>query len=482
VRALSIRARFTLFYSAMMALFLILFSAGVLWLESRWMHEQFDVELGSINQTLSRVLDEELNETADLEKAAYETREVLAVAGWATAVLHLDGQPIVAHWNGFPGPTRASPTVTDVGMATTAWQGRTWRTLVTRHRAPSGDYLIFVGGDLERVTREQRFLTRVLLAATPLIVLLAAATCWWLASSALEPVTTMARQADSITATSPDRRLDLGPAADEVTQMGRSFNRLLDRLGSALEVQRQFMADASHELRTPVSVVRTAAEVTLGHAHRQEGDYRDALAIVHEQSVRLTRMVEGMLALARADADAYPVRPELLYLDDIVADCIAAAVVLAEPRGIVVTSRLSRDLATTADDALLRQLVTNLLLNAIQYTPDGGRVDVALSIRGQHALIEVADTGRGIPRADRERVFDRFVRLDPARSGETGAGLGLPIARWIAQRHGGTVTSEDSPLGSGCLFVVTLPLTAGSPGGRRPGAESGAGGQASTSA
>ncbi len=365
-----------------------------------------------------------------------------------------------AHWNGFTyRPGFAALNTADGSVPTTVTAaGNAWRLLVTRHPAPSGAYLILVAGDLNRVMRGQQFLTRLLLVATPLVVLCAAATCWWVASSALLPVTAMAAEADALTARSPGGQLTIPSASDEVGQLGRSFNQLLDRLGAALATQRQFMADASHELRTPVSVVRTAAEVTLGHQTRDESEYRDALTIVSEQSARLTRMVEDMLALARADADAYPVRPEPLYVDDIVDACLTVATVLAEPRLIRITSTLCADVASEGDDALLRQMLTNLLQNAVQYTPDGGHVHVSLQADRHRATIAVADTGCGIPLEERERIFDRFVRLDPARSSGSGAGLGLPIARWIAERHGGVITVEDNPAGVGCVFVVRLPI------------------------
>ena len=242
---------------------------------------------------------------------------------------------------------------------------------------------------------------------------------------------------------------------DELGQLTRAFNRLLDRLGTALQLQRQFMADASHELRMPVCVIQTATEVTLQQPARTDGEYREALSIINEQSARLGRMVENMLVLARADAGGYHMSKRLLYLDELVSECVRAASVMAGEQHIQLLSSLQPDVAIVGDDALLQQLVTNLLDNALHHTPpDGvGRVSVDIS---STAIIRVADTGSGIPEPDRERIFERFVRLDPARSATSGAGLGLPIARWIAEQHQGTLSLEESDRGS--LFVVRLPL------------------------
>ena len=178
------------------------------------------------------------------------------------------------------------------------------------------------------------------------------------------------------------------------------------------------MADASHELRTPVSVVRAAAEVTLSRDHREEADYRETLTIVGDQARRLSRLVEDMLVLARADAGGYPLRPVDLYLDEVVADCRRAVDVLATERGVTIRSAGSPEIPFRGDEDLLRQLVLNVLQNAVQHTPAGGSVSVDISPDAARIRIRVTDTGPGIPPADQARIFDRFVQLDPARRGQ----------------------------------------------------------------
>ena len=268
----------------------------------------------------------------------------------------------------------------------------------------------------------------------------------------------MATQAEAITVRSADWRLDAPTQADELGQLARAFNRLLSRLEAASRTQREFMADASHELRTPVSVIQTAAEVTLERPVREDGEYREALTIVSEQSTRLSRMVEDMFVLARADAGGYPLIRRLLYVDEIVAECVRAVSVVAATRDIQLThERFSPTFAVSADDGLLRQLVTNLLDNAVQHTPPGGSVTIAVNSDARFRDHHGRRYRPWHSTADRERVFERFVRLDPARSATSGAGLGLPIARWIAEQHGGTLTLEENAAG-GCLFIVRLPI------------------------
>jgi signal transduction histidine kinase len=227
------------------------------------------------------------------------------------------------------------------------------------------------------------------------------------------------------------------------------------RLRSALQTQRQFMADASHELRTPVSVIRSAADVTLSRERREEAEYREALAIVRGEAKRVGTLVEDMLVLARADAGGYPLRPVSLYVDELIEECRRAADVLATERSVRICSAALAEIPYRGDEDLLRRMLLNVLQNAVQHTAAGGAVRIDVSA-GRDITIRVTDEGPGIADADRGRIFDRFVQLDPARRGH-GAGLGLPIARWIAEAHGGTLDLESSgPRGS--TFRISLPM------------------------
>ena len=215
------------------------------------------------------------------------------------------------------------------------------------------------------------------------------------------------------------------------------------------------MADASHELRTPVSVVRATSDIMLSREHREEAEYREAMTSVGAQARRLGRLVEDMLVLARADAGGYPLRPVDLYLDEVVSDCRRASDVLASERGVTIRSIGPADIPFRGDEDLLRRLVSNVLQNAVQHTPPGGAVAVDVTRELETVRIRVTDEGAGIPAADQQRIFDRFVQLDAARRGQ-GTGLGLPIARWIAEAHGGTLVLEHSGPG-GSTFCVSLP-------------------------
>jgi heavy metal sensor kinase len=458
----SIRTRLTVWNSAILVLALTTFGAGVLWLHARWSYAQFDADLVNLGAVTSRVLREELGEHKVLTKAAAEAGESIDVPGRSIAILDATGAAVAAEWDGFNYDVSALPLgpLGQTQLTTLRQGGAAWRVFTRREsmHEPNSEFVILVGGPLASIDRQQSLLTRVLFVSTPLVGLAAAILSWLAASSVIGPVTTMAADAEAITARSPDWRLRASTAHDEVSQLARAFNRLLDRLSDVLRLQRQFMADASHELRTPVSVIQTAAEVTLDRPSREEAEYRDAMSVVCEQSARLGRMVEDMLVLARADAGGYALIRRLLYADEVVEECVRAVSMVAATHDIRIVTKMQNDVSLYADDHLLRRLVMNLLDNAVQYTPPGGQVTVTLKSDAHVVTLAVSDTGPGIPALDRERVFERFVRLDLARTNTTGAGLGLSIARWIAERHDGTLSLEENDSG-GCLFTVCLPTS-----------------------
>jgi signal transduction histidine kinase len=205
-------------------------------------------------------------------------------------------------------------------------------------------------------------------------------------------------------------------------------------------------------------VIRAAADVALSPQRREESDYRETLGIVRDQARRLSRLVENMLVLARADAGGYTLRPVDLYLNEVVAECSRALQALSTERRVRISAGDGLDVPFRGDEDLLRQLVLNVLQNAVRHTPAGGSVSIAIEPGAERIAIRVTDCGPGIAAADHARIFDRFVQLDPARRAE-GTGLGLPIARWIAEAHGGTLVLERSDA-SGSTFCLWLPRAA----------------------
>ena len=440
--ALSLRTRLTLWYSVLLVLTVAVFSAAVLWLHWRLLLEQFDESLASISATAVNVVEEELGELHDLHLAAAETAAVVHPQDYAVQVLDGSGVPLhtVSQSLPLPDDVRAfgSGRVTRTLVAA---NGHPWRVTVRGKAVDGVQYFVVAGAPLDQAAEQWRTLLRATLIGIPLALVLAAAGGLWLGRHGLRPLTAMGAEAQAITATTLDARLTV-PAAAELEQVARSFNVVLDRLGSALSTQRRFMADASHELRTPISIMRTAADVTLSRPTRDEAEYREALGAVSQQASRLTRLVDDMLVLARADGGGYPMTMARVDLAALSAETAHDLHTISSAR------RISVDTAVDAavidgDETLLRRMIFNLLHNAITYTPDGGTVRLRGGPAGSGVRLKVSDTGPGIPPESRERVFERFVRLDPARA-SGGSGLGLAIARWIAEVHGGTLGIESS--------------------------------------
>jgi heavy metal sensor kinase len=452
---LSLRTRLTIWYSVLLVLTVAVFSAAVLWLHWRLLLEQFDDSLKSISSTANNVVEEELAELKDLDLAAAEMAGVIHSPDEVVVVLDESGTPIHPSARSMPVPSSA---VRLPGFTRGTWTLSSprgpWRVTARSGKAKGYRYFVAVGAPLDEAIEQWRTLLKACLIGIPLALLFAISGGLWLGRHGLRPLTSMAAEAQAITAKTLDRRLTVPSATEELEQLAASFNRVLDRLGSALSTQRQFMADASHELRTPISIMRTAADVTLRQPARDEGEYREALAAVAQQASRLTRLVDDMLVLARADGGGYPMVVTSVDMAALVNECVRELAARAEDKDITVRTSLE-PVTLKGDEAMLRRMFSNLLGNALTYTPRGGAVHVSLARGSDGVVLRVADTGPGIPPEDRERVFERFVRLDPAR-GAGGAGLGLAIARWVAEAHGGRVRIVSSG-SDGSVFAATLP-------------------------
>jgi len=294
----------------------------------------------------------------------------------------------------------------------------------------------------------------------PIALLLAALGGYFLARKSLAPVASMASKARTIGAANLHDRLGVANQRDELGQLAISFNELLDRLEDSFERQRRFIADASHELRTPVAILRGESEVTLSRPDRSPAEYREALTILRDESQRLAHIIEDLFTLTRADAGQYPITSRDFYLDELASDVLRHTRSLALAKQITLSPSIEPELLFHGDEALIRRLFLNLLDNAIKYTREGGAVTLECKKQAAQYLISVTDNGPGILPDLQPRIFERFFRADKARSrSETdsgGAGLGLSIARWIAEAHHGQLELARSDA-SGTTFTVTLP-------------------------
>ena len=329
--------------------------------------------------------------------------------------------------------------------------------------AGSESYPLLVAKPLQNQEQTLESARQAFSVAVPVALLLAGLGGYFLARKSLAPVVTMGEQAARIGASNLNERLPV-PASQELGSLALSFNDLLARLDESFAQQKRFMADASHELRTPVAVVCGESEVALSQDTRtaSEQEYRESLAIVNDEGQRLTRMVEDLFTLARADAGEYPLVLTDFYLDESMNECVRSVRSLAAQKDLEISYQPpAKEIAFRGDEPLVRRMVLNLLHNAIKYTPQGGQVRVGVKENRGHSEVVISDTGPGIPREAQPHVFDRFFRVDKARSRDeslngSGAGLGLSIAKWVAELHGGSIVLDGSA-GPGATFVISLP-------------------------
>ncbi len=321
---------------------------------------------------------------------------------------------------------------------------------------PGGPVILQVAVPSEGDDRELGELLAALLLAGPLALASALGGGYFLARRALAPVDRMATEADQITALRLDRRLDVPHRTDELGRLAATLNGMIARLERSFVEVRRFTADAAHELRTPLAVIRNVAEVALRFV-RDPDHYRRVLGDVLEEVERLTRLTEQMLFLCREDAGLIPPRDGEVPLDLLVRETVEHMGIVAGAKGLTVEVAAPSPCPIRGDADQLRRLLVNLLDNAIKYTPGGGAVRVELACEGRLARLAIADTGIGIPAEHLPHVFERFYRVDPARGQDTeGTGLGLAICRAIAEAHGGRVEIE-STAGRGTRAILTLP-------------------------
>lgn len=282
-----------------------------------------------------------------------------------------------------------------------------------------------------------------------------------LALKALRPLQNLADTIESVTSSDLSARVEVGNHPDEIGRLGSRFNFLLDGIAAAFTLQRRFMADASHQIKTPVTVALTSCQVINRDPDAALSDCRESLTVIEHQMLQLRRIVQDMFFLSQADTAALELKKEDMNFDDAVADAVRAAKALATAKRQELKLRSIPEARCLGDEDLLRQAILVLLDNAVKFTPEDGSIEVILEKKGDHWLCIVADNGRGISPAAQSRIFERFFREEGASRRTPGAGLGLAIAKSIVEKHGGTVSLLESRAGR-TSFAVEIPVYEGS--------------------
>ena len=478
----SLRARLTLWYTLVLGAPLVAFAgASFFVLDRALLHRAdafLDETLGAFTTELASEQQEEPTTARAIAAALSDVqfRDVrLAVfdsLGSARGVGHGGYERAVTRC-GIPStspasaPSCAGGSMRSRSVFTIAPGERAYRVSAQPAILSGGRYVVAAAYPLHgnRETMEAVGTTYVI--AIPLLLLIASVGGYFLASRSLSPVAAMSARAAEISSTNLNERLPVGQRRDELGALAVVVNGLLERLERAFAQQRRFMADASHELRTPVAVLRTEADVTLSRPNRTEDEYRESVSVMRDSARRLARIVDDLFLLARADAGHLPLRREPLYLEEIVDEAARTVRTLAQERGVRIELLPFEDSPFNGDADLLGRVLLNLLDNAIKHSPTGGTVTLALTRHAHEYHINVADEGSGIPVESQSQIFERFFRADKARlrdgrEATSGAGLGLAIGRWIAEAHSGRLELVRSG-GNGTEFRLALPASGQGP-------------------
>lgn len=337
-------------------------------------------------------------------------------------------------------------------------EGRPVRLYSERVLIGSAPYAIQVAAVTAEAEQALRSFRMMLLLAAPLLVIVASGGGYWISRRALAPVDRITQTAQRISIQNLEQRLQVPDTSDELQRLSQTLNEMLARLDESVRRMTQFTADASHELRTPISLIRTTAEIAVRRPRTSE-EYRQALDEILGEAERTSQVVESLMWLARADSGKEHLDRETAELSGIVRSAAGPGEKLARSRDVAFSIELpSQPTPVHADAPALRRALLILMDNAAKYTPAGGWVRVEAGRRDGCAVVSVADSGIGIAPEDLPHIFDRFWRADKARSRDQGgAGLGLSIARRIATVHGGDIKVE-SQLGKGSVFTLVLPL------------------------
>ena len=478
----TLRVRLTLWYTVVLAFLLLVFSLTSYFLFARGENRRTDADLAELAKSFLVTFQDELkdpDEPGGLQTAARQAMLEHRVRGDTLLIVDSAGKIVANSADVLPSSAPAN-SIAAHAVASSGFQqfveaalqsDRAYRNVAAEKGGLRACAVRFTANGqtwslviLRSLHAQHEILEEIRIAFAwliPLGVLLASVGGYFLARRSLAPVAAMGAQAERIGATNLHDRLAVRNPNDELGRLAQTFNDLLDRLEQSFERQRRFISDASHELRTPVSILRGEAEVALSQASRSPEEYRESLAVLHQEAQRLARIVEDLFTLTRADAGEYRLARTDFYLEELVADGVRAARALAQAKNITLSVVAANEMPVRADEDLVRRMILNLLDNAIKYTPAGGNISIVSgSVPGGYE-VSVTDSGPGIPAEMQSRIFERFFRVDRARSRsgvDGGAGLGLSIARWIAEAHLGRIELVRSD-STGSAFNVYIPAS-----------------------
>jgi heavy metal sensor kinase len=463
MKKLSIGVRLTLWYLAIFALAEVVFGVGMWFILRQNLFDLVDDDLESQIEDLKNFLQAQKKD-ATLAKLQEEVQETYGIehSGDYLELYGETGQLIYssaflqAHQSKLLPPDQIKESI----FRSRQLEGRPFRFVFQKLEANRHVYTVETGIPADDAVETLHLFRSYLLMFAPSLLLVAAGVGYWLSRRALAPVDALVHTAREVSGANLSNRLQKLQTGDELQRLADTLNEMLDRIETAFLRITQFTADASHELRTPISLIRTEAELALRRS-RGEAEYKDSLRHILWEAERTTALIEQLLSMARADSGRETLHMQPVDLRQSLRGVIAGWQQMAVLRNLQLSTAIDDgDAFIMGDENSLRRVVDILLDNAFKYTPSPGTVRLSLDHKSGSVVIKVQDSGMGIAKEDQTKIFERFYRVDKARSREHGgAGLGLAIAQWIVTQHHGTITVE-SRRNEGAIFFVELPTIA----------------------
>jgi len=462
---LPIKWRLTVWYGGILALILIVFSSGVYIYFKNSLQKSIDTKIKSIGEVLSSSLTESHNtsifgnferylENVLGRKPKGKFIQIIDSSGKIGAKMSdIETETVPTSFSTLERALKGEVIYETIEGARPRLRIITIPIVEENKKVTS---IVQVGTSLEDFDETMKKLLIIMIISIPTSLSVTIVIGYFMAKKALKPVDQIRKTAIKISSSNLDERIDIGKRRDELSRLAETFNDMITRLKDAFQRINQFSIDVSHELKTPLTILKGETEVTL-RKDRENEDYRKLLKSHLEEVDRMTRIIDDLLLLSKADSEEIRLNIEDIALRDLVVDICMDMKIFADNKGIELIVSELEDVRLKGDELKLRRMLWNVVQNGIKYTQKGGKVEISSYVNNGYVWIDVKDNGVGISEKDMKYIFDRFYRGDKSRRRESGSGLGLSISKWIAEAHRGVIEVKSRPL-EGSLFSIKLPI------------------------
>lgn len=467
---LPIKWKLTIWYGAMLALILVVFSSGVYIYFQNGLQKSIDAKLQSIAQVLSSSMTESHNQSVFGNFERYLENvlgrkpkgkfvQIIDTSGKIGAKMNdIETGTVPASFNSLEKALKGEIVYETIGERRPRLRMITVPIMENKESKDNKKVtgIIQVGTSLEDFDETMTKLLIILVIGIPASLFATVLLGYFMAKKTLKPVDQIRKAAVKISSTNLDERIDVKGRKDELSRLAETFNAMINRLKESFARINQFSLDVSHELKTPLTILKGETEVAL-RKDRDKEEYKRLLVSSLEEVDRMTKIIDDLLLLSKSDPKNVRLNLEDISLKDLIVEICLDMQIFAEKKGIDLSMGDLGDVRIMGDELKLRRMLLNIVENGIKYTQSGGKVVVSSSVDDGHVRIDVQDNGAGIAKEDINYVFDRFYQADRSRKREGGSGLGLSISKWIAEAHKGTIHVESQPM-SGSLFSIKLPI------------------------